>query len=758
MRIAKIFLWFLGGAAVLVAAAVVALLVVDWNLLRGTINERASAASGRSVEIRGDLDLDIWSWTPAVSAREVVFANAPWAEEPEMLRVEEVHARIRLTPLLAGRLEVERLRLVRPQVHLERRDGEANWDLGASSPSEAALEAAAPDDRTDFPILRHAEVEGGTLTFRDPEFDEPIEVALDRVTVESGTPDDPVNVMAEGTFRDRPFSLEGRGDSFATFRSEGESYDVALTARIGDTALKIEGPLGDPLTLEGADAALELRGETLEELYTLFGLSVPESPPYAISGRLSREGDRWAVSGFEGRLGESDLAGEIAVETGGDRPRLVADLRSEAFRVEDLEGFWGGDGEDKEEEEAEAAADDGHILSDEPIELPKLRNMDAAVRFQGKSISSGALRLEDLAADLKLDDGLLTLAPLELGLAEGRIAADLRLDGREEVPSMAADVSVQGLDINALLALLGQEQAAAGLLQGRVKLETRGRSLREFGAAANGEGALIMSGGRIQNLIVELIALDLQEAIGQWLTEEEEQVEILCLAMPTRVESGRFVAQPWILDTTDAIVVVTGFVDLESEEVRIELEPHPKDFSLFNYLTTIEITGDLSERTAVANPVEAAAKVVLKAVTAPIMPLLSPPIQEGAEARSTPCPDLARRLEGAMAEGDPLAPAPGDAAEQEAAEQEAVEQEAVEQEAAARQPAEPEAAETASDPQTVSRVQSALNEAGFDLTVDGILGPNTRAALREFQRRRDLPPDGRPTPSTLRALGLAAQR
>src|SRR5512138_1846070 len=236
MRIAKIFLWFLGGAAVLVAAAVVALLVVDWNLLRGSINERASAASGRSVEIRGDLDLDIWSWTPAVSAREVVFANAPWAEEPEMLRVEEVHARIRLTPLLAGRLEVERLRLVRPQVHLERRDGEANWDLGASSPSEAALEAAAPDDRTDFPILRHAEVEGGTLTFRDPEFDEPIEVALDRVTVESGTPDDPVNVMSEGTFRDRPFSLEGRGDSFATFRSEGESYDVALTARIGDTA------------------------------------------------------------------------------------------------------------------------------------------------------------------------------------------------------------------------------------------------------------------------------------------------------------------------------------------------------------------------------------------------------------------------------------------------------------------------------------------------------------------------------------------
>lgn len=737
--IAKILLWLLGGLAALAAAAVVALLVIDWNLLRGTINERASAASGRSVEIRGDFDLDVWSWTPEVRAHEVVFANAPWAEAPEMLRVAEVYARIRLMPLFAGRIEVERLRLVRPEVHLERRDGEANWELGTSTTSEAALEAAAPDDRSGFPVLKHAEVEGGVLTFRDPDFEQPIEIALDSLIVESGTVDDPVSVAAEGTYLDSPFSLEGRGDSFATFRSEGDSYDVTLTARIGDTSLKVEGPLGDPLTLEGADAALDLQGETLEELYTLFGLPVPESPPYAISGRLSREGERWSLSGFEGRLGESDLAGDVAVETGGDRPRLVADLRSDAFRVEDLEGFWG---EDAEEDEAAAEAgddaEDGHILSDEPIALPKLRNMDATVSFTGASVSSGALRLEDLAVDLELDDGLLTLAPLELGLADGRIAADLRLDGREEVPSMAGDVTVEGLDINALLALLGQEQAAAGLLHGRVKLETRGRSLRELGAAADGEGALIMSGGQIQNIILELVALDLQEAFGQWLTEEEEQVEILCLAMPTRIESGRFIAQPWILDTTDVIVTITGFVDLGSEEVEIRLEPHPKDFSLFNYLTSIEITGDLSERSAEANAMEAAAKVVLKAVAAPIMPLLSPPIQEEAEARSTPCPDLSRRLEDAMAEGDAIAPPPDEGTDAEAAETEAAETEAAPH-----------------DAPTITRVQSALNEAGFDLSVDGILGPNTRAALQEFQRRRDLPPNGLATQQTLRALGLA---
>src|SRR3546814_335803 len=208
--------------------------------------------------------------------------------------------------------------------------------------------------------------------------------------------------------------------------------------------------------------------------------------------------------------------------------------------------------------------------------------MDAEVRFSGKSIESGALRLQDLSAELRLDDGLLTLTPLELGLAEGRITADLRLDGRDELPKMAGDVTVEGLDVNALLALLGQENAAAGRLQGRLKMTMQGRSMRELGGSANGEGALIMSGGKIENILLELIALDLQEAVGQWLTEDKSRVEILCLAMPTRLEAGRFIADPWILDPTDAIVPIPGHLDLGPPQVPMQLQPHPNDLSLCN--------------------------------------------------------------------------------------------------------------------------------------------------------------------------------
>ncbi|MEM7498542.1 MAG: peptidoglycan-binding protein [Pseudomonadota bacterium] len=61
------------------------------------------------------------------------------------------------------------------------------------------------------------------------------------------------------------------------------------------------------------------------------------------------------------------------------------------------------------------------------------------------------------------------------------------------------------------------------------------------------------------------------------------------------------------------------------------------------------------------------------------------------------------------------------------------------------------------DPDRVAirRLQRALAAAGHPLTVDGVAGPRTRAALRAFQRRREITQTGVADAPTLAALGLA---
>lgn len=71
-----------------------------------------------------------------------------------------------------------------------------------------------------------------------------------------------------------------------------------------------------------------------------------------------------------------------------------------------------------------------------------------------------------------------------------------------------------------------------------------------------------------------------------------------------------------------------------------------------------------------------------------------------------------------------------------------------------RTPAPPEASLLERD--EVRAVQRRLNERGYDSgKVDGLIGPNTRSAVRAFQRERGLPPDGYPDRALLERLGAS---
>ncbi len=56
--------------------------------------------------------------------------------------------------------------------------------------------------------------------------------------------------------------------------------------------------------------------------------------------------------------------------------------------------------------------------------------------------------------------------------------------------------------------------------------------------------------------------------------------------------------------------------------------------------------------------------------------------------------------------------------------------------------------------QHIEAVQTALNENGAHLAVDGRMGAKTRAALRTYQHQHHLRVTGRPDSETLSALGI----
>lgn len=59
------------------------------------------------------------------------------------------------------------------------------------------------------------------------------------------------------------------------------------------------------------------------------------------------------------------------------------------------------------------------------------------------------------------------------------------------------------------------------------------------------------------------------------------------------------------------------------------------------------------------------------------------------------------------------------------------------------------------DSKRVNEMQKALNEKGYAVgRVDGVVGPQTSNAIREFQRKEGLSATGQPDQQTLKALGI----
>ena len=79
----------LAAAALLIVLAVI---LFDWNMLRGPIERRVSAATGREFHINGNLLVDL-GLKPHITLERMTLGNLPGAKDPEMASVERCEVR-----------------------------------------------------------------------------------------------------------------------------------------------------------------------------------------------------------------------------------------------------------------------------------------------------------------------------------------------------------------------------------------------------------------------------------------------------------------------------------------------------------------------------------------------------------------------------------------------------------------------------------------------------------------------------------------
>jgi len=138
------FLKILAGLLLLLLALLLLpLLLLDPNDFKDEIQDSVFRATGRQLTIEGDLSLTLLPRLGLeVSGASV--ANPPGFGDEPFAKLERVEMDAPLLPLLAGRLEVERVRIEGLRLNLIRDpQGRTNWDL-TPPPAKAAEAAVVP--------------------------------------------------------------------------------------------------------------------------------------------------------------------------------------------------------------------------------------------------------------------------------------------------------------------------------------------------------------------------------------------------------------------------------------------------------------------------------------------------------------------------------------------------------------------------------------------------------------------------------------
>lgn len=577
--------------AVFVAVLVVALSLFDWNLARGPIGRMASARLHRPVTLEGPLKVSLWSLKPWATIEQLRVGDPAWAGAGTMATIQRLTVQIKLLPLLRGQVVLLKLEADRPEVRMLRdAKGRATWDF---------TDGARPATPFHMPPVSHFQITEGRLSVTD----NVRKLAFSGAVSANERLDEAsrgFQLTGDGRLNNNPFQLQITGGPLLNVRAE-RPYPFRAQVRAGATRLSAEGEVARPFDLDRFSMALKARGPDLADLYDLTGVAMPNTPPYALTGRLERQGKLISITGLDGKVGDSDLAGALSVRVGGVRPLLKADLSSRSLDFDDLATLFGGAPARGRGETVSAAqqaigqkmAAERRLLPDTTLNVGKIRSIDADVSFRAASIHAPHLPLRSGAVRVRLDRGLLTADPLTLEMTQGKVTGSGVLDARGATPVTTVDLRVTGARLEQLIPIPGGGQPLTGALVSRIRLRGAGDSVHRAAAHADGEVLVVSPGGEIRESFAELLGVDVTKGLGLLWSKDEGVVPVRCAVADFKAVNGRLTANTIVFDTGPVLATGTGWIDLDRERMSLRVEGRPKEFRLVRAAIPITIDGPI---------------------------------------------------------------------------------------------------------------------------------------------------------------------
>jgi uncharacterized protein involved in outer membrane biogenesis len=277
--------------------------------------------------------------------------------------------------------------------------------------------------------------------------------------------------------------------------------------------------------------------------------------------------------------------------------------------------------------------------------------MDADVKLVAARVQRPKqLPIDTLSTHLVLKDGVMRLEPLDFGVAGGKVASRVSIDSRSSPPLGQIRAQVENLKLAQLFPTLKSMEDAYGQMYGAFDLKGRGASIGDLLATSNGTMVMTANGGRVSDLLTELLEIDVAKA-AMLLGTLKKQVDLRCAVGTFNVKDGVVAPESFIVDTSETFVKVDGTVNLDTERLDLETRGRGKKPSLLTLHTPIELQGPFKKPSVRPKAGPLAAQVGAAAALAAVNPALAVvPFLEPGKKQDADCDKLMAeaRQKGAM--------------------------------------------------------------------------------------------------------------
>ena len=590
------------GGAALAVIIVLILVFFDWNMLRGPISRYASMRLHRQVRIEGNLHVDLWSWTPRIDVGGLHIANTKWAGGGDMANVGHLTITVKLLPLLAGKLRLPLVDIEKSSfLYVRNLAGHSNWEFRKATRNKPLK----------LPAINRFLIDSGKVRIIDARKN--LHFAGTVSSSESTTGKAGGFVLTGfGTLNGQKFTADVHGAPLLNV-DQSKPYPFTMDVHAGYTHVTAEGHITHPFDFANMDMSAKFSGRDAAELYYLTGLVLPNTPPYRAAALIVRDGESYRLNSLSGRMGRSDIGGYANIDASGTIPFVQADLHSRTVYLVDL-GFLFGGGRGRATSVAAppstrraaatapsitlagpaSASQSTLLLPNAPLDVDRVRQMNADVRYRAASIISSDFPLRSLTVHARLNGGVLWLEPFDATLAQGTVSGHAKVDARRRVPVTSLDVRVRNIKLQSLVHPVRGQPTIEGALEARATLTAAGGSVHRAASHANGSVTFYVPHGQMRRAFAEMLGINLLNGGLALLTGDQSQTEVRCALASFRARDGILNAQNVLLDTDVERATGRGWIDLKNETLAFNVAGNAKSFRLLRMNAPISITGSLS--------------------------------------------------------------------------------------------------------------------------------------------------------------------